>query len=107
MSSKAGASEFLSKTSKDPKLGARVLKVFAKHGKATAADIRKVAREAGYSFSQRDFEKAVKKDMSARFSAGKGPTATAAKRRKRLPIKSAPESACSRGCLSYTHNWHP
>src|SRR5437870_2445836 len=109
MSKRSQALEFLEQAKADPKLSTHIRKIFEKHGQAQAAEIRKIARRAGYTFSQSQFQKTVKGKIANKFSAGPSKHGGSAPvhSMKRKPIKQAPESACSRGCLSWSHNWCP
>jgi hypothetical protein len=97
--------EFLEKANGDPKLAGRLYKVFGKHGRAQAAEILKIARVAGYTFTRGQFESAVMGGIATRFRAKKS---KAGRRSAALkPKPRPPQSACSRGCLSWTVNFCP
>ena len=100
MAKKSAASEFFELSQSDAQLGKRILKIVESHAKNQANEIQKVARKAGFRFSQRQFEAAVRKSISAQFLIGK-------KKKKKKPVPRPPLSSCARGCLSWTHNWHP
>jgi predicted ribosomally synthesized peptide with nif11-like leader len=102
---KSGPLEFLEKVHSDPKLSQQVFAAIENGNKVTADEILRIARDSGYSFTQSQFEKAVTKAIAQRFASG-DPVALAG-RRLVTKLSDAPESACSRGCLSYTHNYHP
>jgi hypothetical protein len=96
--------EFLDQAQKDPKLSARVLAAVERGGRVTAEEVLEIAREFGYSFSRREFERDVKRNMAERFKAGDESLADVVGR-KRPPRP--PESSCARGCLSWTKNYCP
>src|SRR5438477_13062862 len=93
--------EFLAKAQEDPKISDRVLAAVEKGGQVTAEEVVRIAREAGFSFSKEEFEKAVRQNIEERFAAGEEGLATT------LKTKKPPESSCAKGCLSYTVSWHP
>jgi hypothetical protein len=93
--------EFLAKAQKDRKLIARVLAAVEKGGKVTAAEVLRIARADGYSFTRQQFEKAVRHSIVERFAAGEVGLAPV------VNVEDAPESSCSKGCLSYTISYHP
>ena len=104
MKDKSGPLEFLERAHSDPKLSQRVFAAIENGNKATAEEILRIARDSGYSFTQSQFEKAVTKAIAQRFASG---DPVVAGRHLVTKLDDAPESACSRGCLSYTHNYHP
>src|SRR5437764_14762362 len=93
--------EFLAKAQEDPKISDRVLAAVEKGGQVTAAEVLRIAHEAGFSFTKEEFEKAVRQSIEERFAAGEQALATSLKPRR------PPESSCAKGCLSYTVSWHP
>jgi Nif11 domain len=97
--------QFLGKAQKDRKLSDRVLAAVERGGKVTAEEVMQIAKEFGFKFTRKQFEREVLRDMAARFSAGDESLAdvVAAAKPKRKP----PESSCAKGCLSYTKSWHP
>lgn len=99
--------DFLAKAQKDPKLSARVLAAVERGGRVMGEEVLEIAREFGYSFSRRDFERDVQRDIVRRFNEGDERLADVAALIKRKPRPRPPESSCARGCLSYTISWHP
>mgnify|MGYP003584014079 CR=1 FL=1 len=93
--------EFLRKAQEDPKLSAAVFAAVEKGGMATASEVMRIAKEAGYSFTKEEFERAVRRSISKRFLAGESSLATV------VSAQDTPESSCAKGCLSYTTSWHP
>jgi hypothetical protein len=94
--------EFLANSQTDPKLSAQIMKALEKGNSVTTKQIMQIAKKAGYAFSRKAFETSVKKKFGETFA---GPVLPVSARR--IVIEEAPESACSRGCLSYSVNWHP
>lgn len=95
--------QFLDAANTDPELNARVLAAFERGAMASASEIMRLAEEAGFSFTQQEFESAVRKNMQRRFAAGAIELADVVRQAGRKP----PESSCAKGCLSYTKSWHP
>jgi hypothetical protein len=93
--------EFLVKSQRDPKLKVQVRNAVQKGGMVTAAEVMRIARAAGYSFTKEEFEQAVKASIAKRFAAGESGLATV------INAADPPESSCAKGCLSYTTSWHP
>jgi hypothetical protein len=96
--------QFLDDAQTDPKLSARVLAAVVRGGRLTGDEIVEIANEFGYSFTRREFERDVRRDMEARFAAGDESLADVAGKKK---PPGPPESSCAKGCLSYTKSWHP
>jgi hypothetical protein len=101
--------QFLAKAQKDRKLSDRVLAAVERGGKVTAEEVMQIAKEFGFKFSRKQFEREVLRDMAARFRAGDESLAdvVAAAKPKPKPKPKPPESSCAKGCLSYTKSWHP
>lgn len=97
-----GPSEFLEKANTDPELSGRILEALERGGTVVADEVQRIAEEAGYSFSQVEFQEEVRRSISDRFAAGEQHLASAAEAPPRPPM-----SSCQVGCLSYTVNWHP
>ena len=94
--------EFLKKAEKDRKLSARVTAALERGGKVTAEEILQIAEEFGYTFTKREFEREVKRAFAARYAAIReaiGPPPGAA--------TTPPDSACSKGCVSWSTNYCP
>jgi len=96
--------DFLEKAQKDPKLSARVYKAVERGGKTTAQEVLEIASEFGFSFTLSEFQKEARRDIENRFAAGDQTLEAAVKPKSR---KRPPESACARGCLSWTVNYCP
>jgi hypothetical protein len=95
---------FLDAANADPELNARVQAAFERGAMTSASEIMRLAEEAGFRFTQQEFESAVRKNMQQRFAAGAVELADVL----RASSKKAPlESSCAKGCLSYTKSWHP
>lgn len=101
---KSKAMEFLQKAQKDKKLSDRVTAAVERGAKLTAEEVLQIAEEFGYSFTRAEFEREVRRDISARFAAGEANLADVAGALK--PARPL-ESSCAKGCLSYTKSWHP
>ncbi len=97
---KGGAREFLVESKSNEVIAAKIMEIFSKYGGDCAREISKLAGESGFHFSQGELETA------ARASVQEGLGGVAALPEV-LAHEQGPESACSRGCLSYSHNWHP
>jgi hypothetical protein len=97
--------QFLEKAEKDPKLSARVLAAIERGGKVTAEEVIQIANEFGFSFTQKEFEKEMMRNMAERFGAGDEELAAVAAKPK--PVPKPPLSSCARGCLSWTRNYCP
>jgi hypothetical protein len=104
MADRSAPLKFLDEAQSDPRLSARVLAAVERGGKLTGDEIVQIAEEFGYSFTRREFERDVKRDMEARFKAGDESLADVAGKKK---PPGPPESSCAKGCLSYTKSWHP
>jgi hypothetical protein len=104
MKKKSKPLEFLEAANKDPKIGLKIFKAVEKGNMLMAKEVVEIARQLGYTFSREEFETDVKKDIEARFAAGDISVASAISKKF---ASDAPESACSKGCLSYTVSWHP
>ena len=103
MKKSAGPLDFLALAQADKKISAAVQAAIEKGAMVTAAEVLKIAQNAGFEFTREQFERAVKKSYAARFAAGdKSLSDVVAKVRPRPPL-----SSCARGCLSYTKSWHP
>lgn len=96
--------QFLEKAEKDPKLSARVIAAIERGGKVTAEEVIQIANEFGFSFTQKEFEKEVMRNMADRLGAGDDEIAKAAKPK---PVPRPPLSTCARGCLSWTKSYCP
>ena len=96
--------DFLGKARKDKKLSARILAAVERGGNVTAGEVLEIAKEFGYSFTKKEFQKAVQLDIARRFAAGEIELANIAGKRRAFE---SPESSCAKGCLSYTVSWHP
>jgi hypothetical protein len=95
--------DFLEAAQKDAKLSDRITEAVEKGAKVTANEVMAIAKEAGYSFTRAEFERAVRQRYSERFAAGDVSLADVMARPRPRP----PLSSCARGCLSYTKSWHP
>jgi hypothetical protein len=104
MPQQSGVQEFIAKSKSDPKMSSRIMEIFATHGSAAAKEILQLATDHGFSFSQSELEETVRgqtaKQMGGEAQAQNLPG-------ERLTISRPPMSSCARGCLSYTHSWHP
>ena len=94
---------FLDAANADPELNARVQAAFERGAMTSASEIMRLAEEAGFSFTQQEFESAVRKNMQRRFAAGAIELADVVRQSSKEPL----ESSCAKGCLSYTKSWHP
>ena len=97
--------QFLAKAQKNRKLSDRVLAAVERGGKVTAEEVMQIAKEFGFKFTRKQFEREVLRDMAARFRAGDESLADVVAAAK--PKPKPPESSCAKGCLSYTKSWHP
>src|SRR5690242_14521122 len=104
MAKRSAPLQFLADAQTDPKLSVRVLAAVERGGKLTGEEIVQIAEEFGYSFTRREFERDVRRDMEERFKAGDESLADVAGKKK---PPGPPESSCAKGCLSYTKSWHP
>jgi hypothetical protein len=97
--------QFLEKAETDPKLSARVDKAIERGGKVTAEEVLQIANEFGFSFTRKEFEKEMTRNMAERFDAGEAQLArpTKPKPKPKPPL----ESTCAKGCLSWTINYCP
>jgi hypothetical protein len=102
MSSNRRAEEFIAASKSDNELSSEIMKIFESHGSAAAKEILQLAHRRGFDFSQNELEESVR-ESAAKEIGGEGKPGPNFSDRTNTP----PESACSRGCLSYTHNWHP
>jgi hypothetical protein len=94
--------DFLREAQTDAKLGARVFAALQRGGRLTAGEITEIAAEFGYKFTRSEFEKDVRQNMEERFAAGDESLGHVVEN-----MEGSPESSCAKGCLSWTHNWHP
>ena len=101
--SKSKPLDFLAKAQRDKRLSDRVLLAVERGGKVTGEEVMEIAKEFGYSFTQAEFERDVKRSIAEKFAA----EASLAAKPKPKPVPKPPLSSCARGCLSYTVNWHP
>ncbi len=98
--------QFLELAKRNQKVSDRLLAAVERGNKVTSDEVLQIAKEFGFSFTQAELERALKADLAARYKAGEEHLADVVKKpRARAP--QPPESACSRGCLSYTRTWHP
>ena len=95
--------EFLERAQADAKISAKIQAALEKGATVTTAEVLKIAKASGFTFTPEQFERAVKKSYAERFAAGDTSLADVVKRVKPRP----PKSSCARGCLSYTKSWHP
>ena len=96
--------QFLEKAETDPKLSARVIKAIERGGKVTAEEVVQIANEFGFSFTQKEFEKEVERNIGERFGGGEEELARAAKPK---PVPKPPLSTCARKCLSWSKTYCP
>ncbi len=96
--------DFLKKANKDTALSVKIYKAIEKGNLVMAKEVLEIAKKAGFSFTKEEFENDVRKDIEKRFAAGDISIASAISKKV---VSDAPESACSKGCLSYTTNYHP
>lgn len=101
--------QFLKKAETDPKLSARVNKAIERGGKVMAEEVIQIANEFGFSFTQKEFERAVARNIGERFQGGEQDVAAAATRKPKPTPKPKPplESTCARQCLSWSINYCP
>lgn len=99
--------QFLAKAEKNRKLSDRVLAAVERGGKVTAEEVMQIAKEFGFKFTRKQFEREVLRDMAARFRAGDESLADVVAAAKPKPRPKPPESSCAKGCVSYTKSWHP
>ena len=100
---KSAPLEFLEHAQADARASAKVQAAIEKGAAVTTAEIMKIAKTAGFTFTREQFERAVKKSYAERFTAGDTSLADVVKKVRPRP----PLSSCARGCLSYTKSWHP
>jgi hypothetical protein len=100
---KSAPLDFLEHAKRDAKTSAKVQSALEKGAAVTAAEVLKIAKGAGFTFTREQFERAVKKSYAERFAAGDASLADVVQKVKPRP----PLSSCARGCLSYTKSWHP
>ena len=101
MSQQSGAQEFIAKSKTDPDISSRIMEIFTTHGSAAAKEILQLATDHGFSFSQSELEETVR-GQTAKQMGEEAKTKVVPEARPRPPM-----SSCARGCLSYTHSWHP
>jgi hypothetical protein len=92
--------QFLAAAQSDPELSSRVLAAVERGNLVTEDEVLKIAQDFGYSFTRDEFQNEVLRSMSERFGPG-------VQRPIDVEPEGSPESSCSKGCLSWTHNWHP
>jgi Skp family chaperone for outer membrane proteins len=95
--------EFLEHAQADAKTSAKIQAALEKGAAVTTAEVLKIAKASGFTFTSKQFEQAVKKSYAERFAAGDTSLADVVKKVAPRP----PQSSCARGCLSYTKSWHP
>jgi hypothetical protein len=101
MNGKSQAMEFLKHSQISREISEQILEAIQKSGLATAKEVMRIAKEAGYSFTREEFETAVRSSIIERFRAGEHGLASV------VNVNDPPESSCAKGCLSYTISWHP
>lgn len=104
MKTQSGPLDFLDKSQTDQQVSDRVLAAFERGANLAADEVIKIARQLGYTFDRKQFEQEVLRSMEERFAAGERQLAYVIGNPQ---LAGAPESACSRGCLSYSVNYHP
>jgi Nif11 domain len=100
---KSAPLDFLEHAQTNAKTSAKVQAAIEKGAAVTAAEVMKIAKKAGFTFTREQFERAVKKSYGERFAGGDASLADVVKKVRPRP----PLSSCARGCLSYTKSWHP
>ena len=103
--------KFLAQAEKNKKLRSRVVAAIERGNKVTAEEILQIAKEFGFSFSQSQLQNEAKKVISDKFET-KDETGTAAMAKpkpkpKPKPVPKPPDSACAKGCISWSKTYCP